>query len=276
MEQSIGSQQSAAGMQSEMDPARAPGHWVLARLGKRVLRPGGMRATRFLLDEIGISSKDRVVEFAPGFGLTARMILSRQPASYIGVERDGPVVERLRQTLSHRAKVVQASAQESGLEPNSATRVVGEAMLSMHPDVTKRAIIAEAARILEPGGLYGIHELALDEKMDESARRELRKSMSSAIHNGVSPLTFSEWGELLAQADFTVERIGYIPFRLLHPTRIIADEGLAGALRIAKNMLVDTEARRRVFAMKKVFRKHRNHLRAVVIIARKNGETTKP
>ena len=29
---------------------KMPGHWVLARLGKRVLRPGGMELTRRMLD----------------------------------------------------------------------------------------------------------------------------------------------------------------------------------------------------------------------------------
>ena len=28
---------------------KMPGHWVLARLGKRVLRPGGMELTRLML-----------------------------------------------------------------------------------------------------------------------------------------------------------------------------------------------------------------------------------
>lgn len=34
---------------SELDVAKMPGHWLLARLGKRVLRPGGLKLTRALL-----------------------------------------------------------------------------------------------------------------------------------------------------------------------------------------------------------------------------------
>jgi hypothetical protein len=30
---------------SELDVSRIPGHWLLARLGKRVLRPGGLELT---------------------------------------------------------------------------------------------------------------------------------------------------------------------------------------------------------------------------------------
>lgn len=49
---------------------RMPGHWVLPRLGKRVLRPGGMQLTRQMLARLGISRTDRVVEFAPGMGVS--------------------------------------------------------------------------------------------------------------------------------------------------------------------------------------------------------------
>jgi len=34
---------------SDLDVAKMPGHWLLARLGKRVLRPGGLRE-RFSTD----------------------------------------------------------------------------------------------------------------------------------------------------------------------------------------------------------------------------------
>jgi hypothetical protein len=44
------------------DPARMPGHWLLARVGKRVLRPGGRSMTEAMLAALEISSADRVVE----------------------------------------------------------------------------------------------------------------------------------------------------------------------------------------------------------------------
>jgi hypothetical protein len=46
--------------------AKVPGHWLLARLGKRVLRPGGLELTRKLLGQWAISQNDRVIDFAPG------------------------------------------------------------------------------------------------------------------------------------------------------------------------------------------------------------------
>lgn len=57
--------------------AKMPGHWLLARAGKRVLRPGGRALTLRLLTGLRMSDKDSVVEFAPGKGATAARILVR-------------------------------------------------------------------------------------------------------------------------------------------------------------------------------------------------------
>src|SRR5829696_6291027 len=67
---------------------KMPGHWVLARMGKRVLRPGGIELTRRMLEALGVGPSDDVVEFAPGLGVTARLTLARGPKSYTAVERD--------------------------------------------------------------------------------------------------------------------------------------------------------------------------------------------
>ena len=62
------------------------GHWLLARLGKRVLRPGGIGLTRRLLEAAGPTSTDRVIELGPGVGRTAEILLAARPASYKGVD----------------------------------------------------------------------------------------------------------------------------------------------------------------------------------------------
>ena len=55
--------------------------------------------------------------------------------------------------------------------------------------------------------------------------------------------------------------------RLLEPGRIVKDEGVMGALRFALNVLRDGEARRRVFEMRKTFKRNRNLIGAVALLA---------
>ena len=60
--------------------ATAPGHWVLARAGKRVLRPGGAALTAAMLDHARLPGAD-VVELAPGLGRTAaELVLVNHPS----------------------------------------------------------------------------------------------------------------------------------------------------------------------------------------------------
>jgi hypothetical protein len=54
---------------------------------------------------------------------------------------------------------------------------------------------------------------------------------------------------------------------LLEPGRLIRDEGVFGAMRFVSNLLRDSEARERVLGMRRVFRRNRRNLGAVVITA---------
>ena len=77
---------------SQRPASNAPGHWVLARVGKRVLRPGGLELTLQMLSNARLTGA-RVVEFAPGLGRTATEILAARPCARN--EKDFPHLSRL-------------------------------------------------------------------------------------------------------------------------------------------------------------------------------------
>lgn len=253
------------------DWRKMPGHWMLARLGKRVLRPGGLELTRRLLDELNITINDEVVEFAPGWGIAERMTEEREPSRYTAVEREAAAAEQLRKFVSGPPRrCIQGSAEQTGLPNNFATVVYGEAMLSMQVPSTKERIVAEAGRLLRPGGRYGIHELCLvPEGLDQQTRESIDKELSKQLHVGVRLLTIPEWRELLERHGFVVDRPAVSSVRLLGPRRLVQDEGVLRALQFAVRMLGNRPARRRVLAMRCLFRAHRKHLAAVAIVGHK-------
>ena len=261
---------------AELDVSKMPAHWLLARLGKRVLRPGGLVITRALLDSLAIGPEDDVVEFAPGLGGTARMILERVPHSYTGVERDAEAAEWTRRHLPDRlpsVSVVVGQAERTELADASASVVLGEAMLTMNTQEQKKRIIAEAFRVLRPGGRYGIHELSVvPDSMPSEQRDEIYTSLSSVLHVGARPLPRAEWRRLFEAAGFQVQHSGHAPMRLLGPRRLVQDEGIWGALRLAKNVLRDAPTRRRVLAMRRVFEQYRDHISAVFLVGQRAGE----
>ena len=250
---------------------KMPGHWVLARLGKRVLRPGGMELTRRMLKALQISAQDDVVEFAPGMGITAQLTLRAHPASYTAVERDEAAAQIVRGYLSgNRQACIVGSATDTGLPSESASVVYGEAMLTMQPAETKRQIIHEAHRLLRKNGRYGIHEMCLlAENMSDENRKKTERDLTGVVHHGVRPLTISEWRSLLEAEGFTIQQIHQSAMSLLEPGRLIRDEGVFGAMRFVLNLLRDSEARERVLGMRTVFRRNRKNLGAVAITATK-------
>lgn len=268
-----------AGIETRREPTmeKMAGHWLLARMGKRVLRPGGLEMTRRLLASLAISPDDDVVEFAPGLGVTARMTLACRPHSYTAIERDQNAAATVQRYLAGpRRQCVSRTAEETGLADGSATVVYGEAMLSMQPATTKARIVGEAARLLKSGGRYGIHELCLvPDDVSPSIREAIRHELSDEIHVGVRPLTAREWRELLAAAGLNVVAEHTAPMHLLEPARLIKDEGVLRALRFVWNVATHAAARRRVLTMRRVFRKYGRHLAAIALVGEKqprNGQ----
>ena len=252
-----------------LEYGRMPGHWLLAQMGKRVLRPGGIELTRQMLAALDIGPEDDVVEFAPGLGVTARATLERGPRSYTSIERDEDAAGQVRRYLAgDQRRCLVGRAEETGLPEGGASVVYGEAMLTLQTERHKGEIAAEAARVLRAGGRYGIHELALQpDTLAEERKREIETALSDAVRVGARPLTASEWSALLKAYGFRVETVISAPMHLLEPRRLIRDEGLAGALRFAWNVARTPAARRRVRAMRRVFRRYREELSAIAVVA---------
>lgn len=254
---------------------RMPGHWLLARLGKRVLRPGGLSTTRWLLERGELGANDDVVEFAPGIGVTAALILDRMPRSYCAIERDGAaarvVSEVVHQNASTRtvAQLIVGDATDVPLDDESASFVIGEAILSMQSAAAKDRIVGEAARVLRAGGRYAIHELALTCEDDGELAAEVRRDMSRTIHVGVRIHSRAGWVRLLERHGFQIEDATTGPMQLLEPGRLLRDEGIVGLMRFCGHVLADPVARERVRAMRALFRKHAPHLAYIGVVARR-------
>jgi SAM-dependent methyltransferase len=224
-----------------------------------------------MIEALSIGPSDAVIEFAPGLGETARLALNKKPASYTAVERDRDAAALVQGLLEGpERRCVVGLAEDTGLPDASATVIYGEAMLSMQTPEQKSRIVREAYRLLKPGGRYGIHELCLiPNDLAESNKREIQNDLSSVIHHSTRPLTIAEWQELLEAEGFSVQTQARAPMHLLEPWRLIQDEGMFGALRFAFNLLCNREARRRVLGMRRVFRRNRDNLAAVVLVAQK-------
>lgn len=249
--------------------ATAPGHWVLARAGKRVLRPGGAVLTAAMLDHARLPGSD-VVELAPGLGRTAAEIVAARPASYTAIDRDPQAAARVAAVVGDRGTVRQGEAADTGLDDACADVVVGEAMLTMQGDKSKAAIVAEAARVLRPGGRYAIHELGVaPDDIDEEHYTQLRRDLARAIHVNARPMTAAAWRGLLEDAGLVVDWVDTAPMALLKMSRNLRDEGPGGAARIMWNVMRDKALRGRIMEMRRTFTRYEKDMVGIAVVARK-------
>lgn len=247
------------------------GHWLLSKMGKKVLRPGGKELTNRLLAAMDFSADNDIVEFAPGIGYTAFRVLEKNPRSYTGVELNEEAAARLRKKINGpNRQIVIGDASKTNLADCCADKVYGEAMLTMHIDRRKSEIIKEALRLLKPGGYYGIHELGLTpDGLSEELKAKVQRELAMCIKVNARPLTGQEWVHLLEQAGFKIKFVSSNPMSLLHTRRIIDDEGFLRSLKIGFNILRDNGARKRIKEMRCVFNRYKREMNAIAIVAQK-------
>jgi hypothetical protein len=253
-----------------MDPATMPAHWLLARLGKTVMRPGGGPVGDAMLSGLAIGTADHVVDLAPGLGVTVRQVIARRPASFLGLERGETEAARARAQWGHHPRwdCVVAPPWDSGRPDGSATVVYGEACLSLETDANKRRIIAEAARLLPAGGRLGLHELLLTpDDLPAAEKKRLGQEISRSVRVGARPLTRLEWVALLEEGGFRVRTVLPAPMLLLDPRTVLRDEGVRGTTRLLANVARSRAAQRRVVDLWRTMYRARTHLGAVALVA---------
>jgi SAM-dependent methyltransferase len=254
----------------KLDAATMPAHWLLARLGKKVMRPGGLPVTRTMLDGLTIGPGDDVVDLAPGLGVTVQLVQAARPASFRGLERGEVEAERARRLGAVPYTCVVAPPEATGLDDGSASVVYGEAVLSLETDDTKRLIIAEAARLLRPGGRLGLHELLLrPEAASEQTKREVEDELTRTLRVRARPLTLAEWTGLLHEGGFDVIMASPAPMSLLSPPTFVRDEGLAGTVQFLARTAREPGAPQRLSVIWRIFQRYRRNLGAVALVARK-------
>ncbi len=255
----------------QTDFSKMPGHWVLAKMGKRVLRPGGIELTKKMLDHLHITEDDDVAEFAPGLGITAKSVLEKKPKSYIAIEQNDVAAKQVIKYLPpNNAICIIGDAQNTKLPSQSVDVLYGEAMLTMQSPQQKEEIIEEAYRILRKGGRYGIHELCLNpNNIDEELKSTIRRDLANVIRVNAKPLTVFEWKSLFENKGFNVVIIEMRPMHLLEKKRMIQDEGVKGFATIVKNIAVNPDARKRIEDMHGTFKKYEKYLGAISIVMEK-------
>ncbi|MEM9291050.1 MAG: SAM-dependent methyltransferase [Acidobacteriota bacterium] len=261
----------ASGLSAGPEATEVPVPWALTRLGRRVMRPGGMEMTRRMIDALDIGPEDRVVELAPGLGAASRIALENQPMTFTGIERDEVTAKLVRQVIrGARRCCVHGAIAQTGLDASSTSVAYGESILSFQNEGRQRAILAEAFRFLQSGGRLGLHEIALTpEYLEQSRKDRIASDLLQNVDAEARLLTCGEWLEMLRSVGLEVEIIETAPLQSLTPLRLMRNEGLRDALRVFTSVLRSPAARKRFAALRDTLSQHRDVVSSVFIVAQK-------
>lgn len=238
------------------------GHSFLARLGKTKLRPGGIDATNWLLNNAHLNKDSKVLEVACNMGTTMIKVANEYGCSVTGIDMDAKAIEKAKANiaknhLEDQLQVMQGNAFSLPFDDHTFDVVINEAMLTMLTGNGKEKALKEYQRVLKPGGCLLTHDVAL-RTADEETQKELREGLSRVINVKVEPLTVEKWKDLIENAGFkTTQKYG--PMTLMDPEGMIRDEGKERAEMIMKNAMKE-ENKKQFTEMYNFFNGHKDEL----------------
>ena len=253
-------------MTATLNFATAPGHQVLAAAGKKILRPGGRKATEQLFTWANFQPGETVLELAASFGESAITIARRFNVRVVGVEKNPDSVAKARENikaagLSERITILEGDIFQLDKITDKFDYVLAEAILTMQSDRGKVKILAAIKNHLKPGGKFLSHEMIV-----HSNESEVRQSLSQTIRVNANPLTIEQWSTVCQEAGLTIRQQQTGVMGLLSLGQMVRDEGLLGMVKIAWNIVINSNLRQRILQMRRNFQKQGNNIGYIVFI----------
>ncbi len=238
--------------------------WPLARrVVSGLVAPGGARMAARAVEGAGIDDGSRVVELAPGLGLTAAELVGCGPRSWTGVEPDALAAGHLARGLGGAGRaVVQAPVDATGLETGAASAVVATALLSTLTADGRAATLAEGARLLRAGGRVAVIDVAPAPAHEADA--DLREALAAV---GVDLLSEGAWRAAAEAAGLVVVGATTGPLRMPAQHELMRQAGPRTALKITREVAGDAAVRGPALKLRQLLDAREVDLRAIVVVA---------
>jgi ubiquinone/menaquinone biosynthesis C-methylase UbiE len=200
----------------------------LAVIGKRVIHPGGRRATEELFRRADFQPGQRVLDIGCGVGTTAIAIARRFGAevtaadiSAIMLSRAGTHVRAA--GVAAGVRVEEADITRMQYADGTFDRVVAEAV-TMFADRPRAA--RELVRVCRPGGRVLATEFLWRQPPTEAARQ----TFLGEVCPGMTFDTLDDWVRVYREAGLDQIAVTSGPFDMMTPAGFLNDEGLANCL----------------------------------------------
>lgn len=213
------------------------------------------------MEGVALDEGSRVVELAPGLGLTSAALLGSNPRSWIAVEPDAMAAGHLKRSLAATGReVVSAPLEATGLGEGSASAVVSDGLMSTLSGSDRAPVLAEAARLLRAGGRVVLHEIG------PAAGPEGSEAARDLADVGITAIGVDAWRACLEAAGFVVVGSLTGPFALLSSAELMREAGPRTAVAITREVATDPAVRGPALAARRLLERHSSALRSVVVV----------
>lgn len=249
-----------------MNLTKLPFHMVLSYLGKKTLRPGGLKATNECYRFLDIKDK-HLLEVACHKGQgTYDNYIKYKPTKITATDNDKNCINTAKHKYTNLIK-------KGNLEffcdniLNSKLNghfdcIVNEAMIAMLPIELKLKVLDTFFAKIKPGGKIAIHDLILSEPNDK-----LVLDLQKMINVKACPLYYKDYLKLFDKYKNKIASIEFTKgnFALLNPISVLKDEKL-NVFHVLKNFSkLDKQSKKRILSVKKFFSKNKKKLNYIVV-----------
>lgn len=247
---------------------KVAGHELLARLGKKRLRPGGVEATNWLIENASFNENLKVLEVACNMGTTLIEIVKKYNCEVTGVDAKKEVLDIAKENIKkenieNKVKLINADARVLPFDDESFDIVINEAMLTMLNNTDKQKAMNEYYRVLKKGGLLLTHDINL-----RNEDPEILKRLRLAINISATPLKEETWVKMLKEAGFSEIKTKTNPMTLMSEEGMKKDEGEKGMQDILEKAKKDPNFAQ-FMEMKEFFKKNRENMYYIAVVSKK-------
>jgi ubiquinone/menaquinone biosynthesis C-methylase UbiE len=201
-----------------------------AFLGKRVVHPGGRRATEELFELGSFQPGLKVLDIGCGVGTTAIQLQGRFQAEVTAADISPVMLSLAARNLEQagaagRVRLQQADIVDLPFADGSFDRVVAEAVTMF---VDRRQAARELTRVCRPGGLV----LATEFMWRRPPTPRAREAFLGQVCPGMQFDSLEEWKEIYRSAGLMDLQVKTGAFEMMTPRGFLEDEGLANSLRV--------------------------------------------
>ena len=217
------------------DVATLDPYAFFAVLGKRVIHPGGRRATEELFARADLQAGQHVLDVGCGVGTTALQVARRFGAQVTAVDISPLMLARARANVHAAGLEAQVSVQSGDIRAlpfpdHTFDRVIAEAVTMF---VERPRAARELVRVCQPGGRV----LATEFLWRKPPTAEARQVFLGEVCPGMQFDTRDDWVQLYQQAGLSNVEVTSGPFEMMTPAGFLNDEGPLNSLAVVGRAL---------------------------------------